>query len=285
MTVEVNVPDIGDFSDVPVVTVLVSVGDVIAVEDPIVELESDKATMEVPSSAAGKVVEIKVAEGDTVSEGSLILLLEGEGAAAAPAEKPAEAPAEAAPAPAPAAAPAAAPVVTDAGFGKAHASPSVRALVGEAQAALWIGGRLHALDDAVADDDGGGNGRGAVGGEGGMLHCASLQALIAHAWSCDDFQCTLACCPTRLAEGDGAEGGVVAQAVHERSGIDSLAQSTEALKGTPNVARLVDLSAVMADFDGEIERMFRFLGADDPSKCVRACRPLDVPHPNARPSR
>ena len=127
MTVEVNVPDIGDFSDVPVVTVLVSVGDVIAVEDPIVELESDKATMEVPSSAAGKVVEIKVAEGDTVSEGSLILLLEGEGAAAAPAEKPAEAPAEAAPAPAPAAAPAAAPVVTDAGFGKAHASPSVRA--------------------------------------------------------------------------------------------------------------------------------------------------------------
>ena len=127
MTVEVKVPDIGDFSDVPVVTVLVSVGDVIAVEDPIVELESDKATMEVPSSAAGKVVEIKVAEGDTVSEGSLILLLEGEGAAAAPAEKPAEAPAEAAPAPAPAAAPAAAPVVTDAGFGKAHASPSVRA--------------------------------------------------------------------------------------------------------------------------------------------------------------
>ena len=128
MTIEVKVPDIGDFDNVPVVTVLVSVGDVIAVEDPIVELESDKATMEVPSSAAGKVVEIKVAEGDNVSEGSLLLLVEGEGAAEAPVE---EAPAAAAPtAAAPAAAPAPAapaPAVTDAGFGKAHASPSVRA--------------------------------------------------------------------------------------------------------------------------------------------------------------
>ena len=101
MTTEVKVPDIGDFSDVPVVTVLVSVGDTIAEEDPIVELESDKATMEVPSSAAGVVKEIKVSEGDTVSEGSLILIVEGDGAAAAPAEAPK--------AEAPAAAPAAAP--------------------------------------------------------------------------------------------------------------------------------------------------------------------------------
>ncbi|WP_275394846.1 2-oxo acid dehydrogenase subunit E2 [Aliiroseovarius sp. Z3] len=128
MTIEVKVPDIGDFSDVPVVTVLVSVGDVIAEEDPIIELESDKATLEVPAPAAGKVVEIKLSEGDTVSEGSLILLLEGDGAGAdAPAPAPAAdaAPAPtAAPAPAPTAAPAA---VTDAGFGKAHASPSVRA--------------------------------------------------------------------------------------------------------------------------------------------------------------
>ena len=85
MTVEVKVPDIGDFSDVPVLSILVSVGDVIALEDPLVELESDKATMEVPSPAAGKVAEIKVSEGDTVSEGSLLLLLEGEGTAAAPA--------------------------------------------------------------------------------------------------------------------------------------------------------------------------------------------------------
>ncbi|WP_298565417.1 2-oxo acid dehydrogenase subunit E2 [uncultured Aliiroseovarius sp.] len=132
MTIEVKVPDIGDFSDVPVVTVLVSVGDVIAEEDPIVELESDKATLEVPSPAAGKVTEIKVSEGDNVSEGSLILLLEGEGAApadeAAPAAPAPAAPAAAAPQAAPAPAPAAAPAaVTDAGFGKAHASPSVRA--------------------------------------------------------------------------------------------------------------------------------------------------------------
>lgn len=130
MTIEVKVPDIGDFDEVPVIGILVSVGDVVAEEDPLVELESDKATMEVPSSAAGKVVEIKVAEGDKVSEGSLLLILEGAGAGDAPA---ASAPAAAAaPAPAaasaPAAAPAAAPaVVTDAGFGKAHASPSIRA--------------------------------------------------------------------------------------------------------------------------------------------------------------
>ncbi len=128
MAIEVKVPDIGDFSEVPVVSVLVSVGDVIAEEDPIVELESDKATLEVPSPAAGKVVEIKVAEGDIVSEGSLVLLLEGEAAAEAPAA-PAQAPAAAAPAaaPAPAAVPAPAASVTDSGFGKAHASPSVRA--------------------------------------------------------------------------------------------------------------------------------------------------------------
>jgi pyruvate dehydrogenase E2 component (dihydrolipoamide acetyltransferase) len=127
MTVEVKVPDIGDFSDVPVVTVLVSVGDTIAVEDPIVELESDKATMEVPSSTAGVVKEIKVSEGDRVSEGSVILIVEASGAAAAPA---AEAPKAAAPAAAAPAAPAAAPAATpktDAGFGKVHASPSVRA--------------------------------------------------------------------------------------------------------------------------------------------------------------
>ncbi|SMC60803.1 dihydrolipoyllysine-residue acetyltransferase [Primorskyibacter flagellatus] len=130
MTTEVKVPDIGDFNDVPVVTVLVSVGDTIAEEDPIVELESDKATMEVPSSAAGVVKEIKIAEGDKVSKGAVILILEGDGAADAPKDEPkAEAPASApaaAPASAPAAAPAAAPV-TDAGFGKVHASPSVRA--------------------------------------------------------------------------------------------------------------------------------------------------------------
>jgi len=125
MTIEVKVPDIGDFDAVPVVTVLVSVGDTIAEEDPIVELESDKATMEVPSSAAGVVKEIRVSEGDKVGEGAVILVLEG--AATAPAEAPKVETPVAAPAvstPAPVAAPA---PVTDAGFSKVHASPSVRA--------------------------------------------------------------------------------------------------------------------------------------------------------------
>ena len=128
MTTEVKVPDIGDFSDVPVISILVSVGDTIAVEDPIVELESDKATMEVPSSAAGVVKEIKVAEGDNVSEGAVLLIVEGSGAAAAPAAPAAAAAPAPAPAAAPAPAPAAAPApVMDAGFSKVHASPSVRA--------------------------------------------------------------------------------------------------------------------------------------------------------------
>ena len=130
MTTEVKVPDIGDFKNVPVINILVKVGDTVAKEDPLLELESDKATMEVPSPEAGKVVEIKVAEGDKVSEGTVILVLEAAGAAAAPA--PAAAPAAAsataaAPAAAAAPAPAASTAVTDAGVNKAHASPSVRA--------------------------------------------------------------------------------------------------------------------------------------------------------------
>jgi pyruvate dehydrogenase E2 component (dihydrolipoamide acetyltransferase) len=79
-TIEVTVPDIGDFTDVPIVSVLVKPGDKVAEEDPLIELESDKATMEVPSPAAGTVKEIKVSEGDKVSEGSLILMLDAEGA-------------------------------------------------------------------------------------------------------------------------------------------------------------------------------------------------------------
>ncbi|WOI57266.1 2-oxo acid dehydrogenase subunit E2 [Palleronia sp. LCG004] len=76
MATEVKVPDIGDFDEVPVVAVLVSVGDMVEKEDPLIELESDKATMEVPSSHAGKVKEIKLSEGDNASEGSVILILE-----------------------------------------------------------------------------------------------------------------------------------------------------------------------------------------------------------------
>ncbi|MDR5792674.1 dihydrolipoyllysine-residue acetyltransferase [Caballeronia sp. LZ008] len=102
--IEVKVPDIGDFKDIPVIEVLVKVGDTVEPEQSLVTLESDKATMDVPSSAAGVVKEVKVKVGDNVSEGSLIVVLEGGGAAAAPAPAPAAAPA---PAPAPAAAPAA----------------------------------------------------------------------------------------------------------------------------------------------------------------------------------
>ena len=92
---EVKVPDIGDFKDVPVISLLVAVGDEVTEEQPLIELESDKATMEVPSPAAGKVASIAVAVGDKVAEGSLILVLEGAGAGAAPAA-PAAAPAPAA---------------------------------------------------------------------------------------------------------------------------------------------------------------------------------------------
>src|SRR4051795_11075732 len=94
---EVRVPDIGDFSDVPVIEVLVGPGDEVDVETPLVVLESDKATMEVPSPAAGKVADIQIKVGDKVSEGSMLLTLETDGAAPTGAEPeapatPAEAP-------------------------------------------------------------------------------------------------------------------------------------------------------------------------------------------------
>ena len=78
---EVKVPDIGDFKDVPVISILVAVGDEVAEEQPLIELESDKATMEVPSPAAGRIAAIAVKPGDRVSEGALILRLEAAGAA------------------------------------------------------------------------------------------------------------------------------------------------------------------------------------------------------------
>jgi dihydrolipoamide dehydrogenase len=79
--IEVKVPDIGDFSDVPIIEVMVKPGDTVAEEDPLITLESDKATMDVPSPVAGTVRELRVAVGDTVSEGSLILTVAGAGAA------------------------------------------------------------------------------------------------------------------------------------------------------------------------------------------------------------
>ncbi|WNC91111.1 dihydrolipoyllysine-residue acetyltransferase [Paraburkholderia sp. FT54] len=122
--IEVKVPDIGDYKDIPVIEVLVKAGDTVEKEQSLVTLESDKATMDVPSSAAGVVKEVKVKVGDNVSEGSLIVVLEGaEGGAAAPAPAPAAAPAPApsaapaaAPAPAPAAAPAPAPAASGGGL-------------------------------------------------------------------------------------------------------------------------------------------------------------------------
>ncbi|MBE0628513.1 MAG: branched-chain alpha-keto acid dehydrogenase subunit E2, partial [Burkholderia vietnamiensis] len=80
--IEVKVPDIGDYKDVPVIEVLVKVGDTVEPEQSLVTLESDKATMDVPSPAAGVVKDIKVKVGDAVSEGTLIVLLEAAGAAA-----------------------------------------------------------------------------------------------------------------------------------------------------------------------------------------------------------
>ena len=98
--IEIKVPDIGDYSGVPVIELLVAVGDTVKKDQGLVTLESDKATLEVPSSAAGVVKEIKVKLGDNLSEGDVVLLLEAEGEAAAPAAlAKAEAPkAEAAPA-------------------------------------------------------------------------------------------------------------------------------------------------------------------------------------------
>ena len=109
--VPVKVPDIGDFKDVPIIEVFVKPGDTVAAEDPLVTLESDKATMDVPAPSAGKVKEVKVKVGDKVSEGSLIVVLEAEGAAkatpaAAAPSKPAPAPQKPAPAAAPPPAPA-----------------------------------------------------------------------------------------------------------------------------------------------------------------------------------
>jgi pyruvate dehydrogenase E2 component (dihydrolipoamide acetyltransferase) len=160
--IEVKVPDIGDFKDVPVIELLVKPGDVVKKDDSLVTLESDKATMEVPAPQAGTVKELRVKLGDKVSEGVTILTLE---AAAGASEKPAPAPAsakgakgpaapaqpvvpafleKAPPAPSPAAVPAAAPAapapaaaapsaasapvpaVEREGAVPAHASPGVR---------------------------------------------------------------------------------------------------------------------------------------------------------------
>ena len=135
-TTEIAVPDIGDYQDVPVIEVLVAPGDVVAEEDPLVTLESDKATMDVPSTAAGKVQDVKVKVGDTVSEGTVVVVVGGDGAG--PLTTPPslvgqqEPPPAATPgSPAPAPPPAAAPAGAIADVTGAHAGPSVRRLARE----------------------------------------------------------------------------------------------------------------------------------------------------------
>ena len=104
---EVKVPDIGDFDNVPVIEVLVKAGDTVSKDQGLITLESDKATMEVPSSMAGVIKEVKVKVGDEVKEGTVVVTLEAAEGGDKPAPAKAEAPKQAAPAPAPAEAPAA----------------------------------------------------------------------------------------------------------------------------------------------------------------------------------
>ncbi|QLA79912.1 dihydrolipoyllysine-residue acetyltransferase [Acidovorax sp. JMULE5] len=120
--VEVRVPDIGDFKDVAVIELLVKVGDTIKLEQSLFTVESDKASMEIPSPAAGVVKELKVKIGDTVNIGDLVALLEGVAGSA-----PAAAAAPAAPAAAPAAAPVAAPAPVAAAVAPVAATASVPA--------------------------------------------------------------------------------------------------------------------------------------------------------------
>src|SRR5438105_3231781 len=144
-SIEVKVPDIGDFKDVPVIEVLVKAGDTVKAEDSLVTLESDKATMDVPSPSAGVIKEVKVKLGDKVSEGNVIVVLEASAARASAAPAQAAA-ATATPPPAPPQSPSssvspdrkapsassdAAPQVDSETFRKAHASPSVRAFARE----------------------------------------------------------------------------------------------------------------------------------------------------------
>jgi len=155
--IDVLVPDIGGFKDVSVIEVFVKDGQQIEKEAPLITLETEKAAMDVPAPAAGRITQVKIKQGDKVSEGSLILLLEPAGAEAAaaappgdgkPAEPPAAAKGAAAPTPAAATAsgaqaapvaPAAAramPPIEEAGFSKAYASPSVRKFAREVGADL-----------------------------------------------------------------------------------------------------------------------------------------------------
>lgn len=178
---EVKVPDIGDYKNVPVIEIQVKPGDVVKADDPLLTLESDKATMEVPAPAEGKVKQVLVKVGDKVSEGTLIIELESGSATAA--STPAAAPAATAPAaaqPAKAAAPADTPSGNNknafpsaglADFGGVHASPAVRRLARELELDLTKikgtgeKGRIT-KDDVKAAMRGPGGGSGAASGAG-----------------------------------------------------------------------------------------------------------------------
>ncbi len=147
--VQVFVPDLGDFPQAEIIEVQARVGDVIAVDDSVITLETDKAAMDVPTTIAGKIVSVAVEVGQSVGQGALILEVEADPAAAAPAPAPRAAPvvaaqqqaptqANATPSTAPASrsvppakTPASLPPINEAAFSKAHASPSVRKLARE----------------------------------------------------------------------------------------------------------------------------------------------------------
>ena len=143
VSVGVTVPDMGNFAEVGVVELLVAVGDTVEIDTPLVTLETEKATMDVPSTVAGVVEQLHVAKGGKISAGGLVVTIRSTAAAVAVPAVPAAAAAPvAAPAPAAAvvaapvkaaahAAPAALPPVSEAGFSKAHAGPSVRKLARE----------------------------------------------------------------------------------------------------------------------------------------------------------
>src|ERR1700686_5123414 len=127
---DITVPDLGDFKDVPVIEIYVKVGDTVKTEDPLVCLESDKATMDVPAPLSGLVKEIRVKLGDKVSQGSVIMAM---ASAEAPAAALKPAPMSAATATAAAALPAGATSggIDEAAFGLAYAGPAVRKLARE----------------------------------------------------------------------------------------------------------------------------------------------------------
>lgn len=188
-TIDVKIPDIGDFKNIPVIEVHVKPGDTVAPEDPIVTLESDKATMDVPSPASGRVVEVLLKAGDRVSEGAIALRLDSSASAAsgsaagtvaaplatngskpaAPATTVQSAPMPPVP-PMPAARPIPPPLPMD--FGNVHASPSVRRLARELEIDLTQvtgtgeKGRITASDVKGFVQRSGGAAGAAAGGSG-----------------------------------------------------------------------------------------------------------------------